>query len=250
MTANIYGRSYPLEPDRPGPGNGLKVVIALAVSAAVGIGIWTYLDARNADMWFVNGLGVPVEIMFGRETVYLEAHSHAQRTVSPGLYDLSVVTLAGETMALETVEVPGFTDVVAYNVLGAADLYAERIVYRAIAIGDEKIASQIYVGETFVTRDNVYYLFERPPSKIIVPPDSAPQPLPVPPIADRFEATTRWYFGFVQPDAWGWKSSLDVLVEQERITDAQQLAQEIDQWDPEAGARVYLNASVRRARPW
>ena len=64
-----------------------------------------------------------------------------------------------------TAELPGATDVVAYNVLGAAPLYAEGVVYREHA-GGETNPSVAYGGETIIVRDHVSYVFEPAPDSI------------------------------------------------------------------------------------
>lgn len=221
---------WPQPPHGGGGGGGLARVIlgVLILVAAIGAGGFFYLQARNAELQLVNALGIPVEITIGDQSATVDPHSWQEISVAPGSYTITVANEAGETIAEEDVEVPGFTDVVSYNVLGAADLYAEGVVYQTVVTGTGDNPYEVFIGETYVTRDDVDYVMEEAPDSVSV---SGSQ-----------STDTRWMFYFVDPADWGWQASIDVLIGLERTADATTLAQNIDQWDTNAGAQNYLSS--------
>lgn len=222
------GAQWNQPPQPRGGGGAVRVVVGLLVVAGlVAAGGFFYLKSRNAEIYYVNALNIPVDITFGGESFTVAPHSYLERSYEPGPYDITVSNSEGEVIAEESLEIPGFTDAVAYNVLGAADLYAEGVVYRTVETGLEENPYEIYIGETFVTRDGVDYVFEEAPDEISVSSSSSQE--------------TRWYFGFVDPGDWGWQASLDVLVNLGRTADAQAMATNIDQWDSTANAQAYVS---------
>lgn len=241
MAENPFGEQNQAYQQQPGPqwqgtqggpprggggGTGAKVGIALVVVAAVaGLGGWAYLGAKNPEIWFINALSVPVEISMGEETISLGAHSYEEHTFSPGAYDITV-SADGETITEESVDVPGFTDAVAYNVLGAADLIYQGVVYTTVDTGLNEDTYDFHINETFVVRDDVNYLFEAPPDEIS--------------LSSGTTRATHHYFGFVDPEAWGWAISLEVLVGLGRDAEAQTLAETIDRWQGSSDASATL----------
>lgn len=245
--------SNPLDFDAPNPyaepqgaraaapprrGLGCSVLpILLVLGVGLGGG-YAYLQARNATVWFVNGLDVAVTATVGGATVELQPRSRDSVSIAPGEYEVVVAGPDGVERERESVVVPGFTDVVAYNVAGAAPLYATSVTYRSINVGMASEQREDYAGQTFITRDGVTYLFEEPPQTVSV----------------SGSATSAVYWQFTDGPDPGWLVALNTLRNTRGLEAARALLERVQAYDPTnptvPGMRVALGMdSPNRGAP-
>jgi tetratricopeptide (TPR) repeat protein len=140
--------------------------LAAAASAAL-IALAVVRSHHTAHVQLVNGLSIPVEVSIAGSTGWVAPGAHLERTLKAGKAE--IVARDKQKRILETlsVDLPGATDLVAYNVLGAAPLYAEGVVYYANDKGKNQPNPVItYGGDSFVYRDHIQYIFEKPPESI------------------------------------------------------------------------------------
>jgi Flp pilus assembly protein TadD len=154
---------------------------ATLLTAAVGVGA-IHRGCSYQDVWLVNGLELPVEVEIDGARRPLAPGSRVEVTLREGVHHVRVLSSDGKVMDEEPFDVPATTDVVAYNVAGAAPLYLERIEYRYVSSGsnqDDQNSVEFFAGVTRIARDRVQFVFKEPPSKISV---------------KSGESTTRYYF--------------------------------------------------------
>ena len=184
--------------------------------------------------YLVNALGIPVVIEFGDDTVPLEPHSYIEGAFKNGTYEVTARDTVGTVLSTEMVEIPDGDYINAYNTLGAADVYFDKIEYvSGCSPGSTRPMCQqsdeyyvLHIGETFVSYPDIDFAFIEPPNFV----DSTSR------------RTLRRFLGFIDPGDWGWQCSLDVLVTADRGADAQTLAETIDRYDPTASAQLYLDS--------
>ncbi len=141
---------------------------AFATSAATAaLAAFTLLhSSTHSDVRFVNGLDVPVEITAGDVVEFVRPGAVAKRELSRGRRHV-VARAAGRTIEEIDVDVPGGKNCVVYNVLGAAPIYDEGVVYARDAKSappDTPPPPFVDVsGPSFVVRDGVDDAFISPP---------------------------------------------------------------------------------------
>ena len=182
---------------------GVACVIAAAVFAA----------HSHTALQLVNGLDIPVTVQIdSAPAVRVPPVSHrVVPEVKRGRHHLAARTTSNELVEELDVDVPLARDVVAYNVLGAAPLYAEGIRYYASdarANNREHNAQEVYCGQRFIVRNNVRDIFSPPPEQIRI----------------EGNQTVRWRFDV---DRAGWPKTLDVLLSDQKTNEVAVLAEKI-----------------------
>jgi len=139
-------------------GAGVAAGIVAAVFAAV-------VASGTTDLHILNGLDVPVEVSVGERTLLLEPRGMEVIEVETG--PQAFVSRRQDGLVIEELEadLPSFHDLVAYNIVGAAPLYAEGIIYSPKPL-DETNPFEFYGGDSFVTRKTAKYLFRETPETI------------------------------------------------------------------------------------
>lgn len=179
-------------------------------------------------VYLVNALGIPVQVRFGDTTVYLDPHTfELQEGIETGRHEVTTSTVFDEIISTEVVHIPDDEVVAAYNVLGAADIYTENLHYTTFQPGDHN-TWEYFIGQTFAYQSEVVFAFVEPPVDMETP-------------------GFRRYFGFVEPEQWGWQVSLEILLENGQPGEARTLAMTIDRYDARAEAEAYLETLLRSA---
>jgi Flp pilus assembly protein TadD len=207
-----------------------KAVGAVALAAvlvAAGAGL---VAQRTANVQLVNGLDVPLVIKANDAQATVPSGGRTQLRMQAGKATFEARTQQGALVERLEETVPGATDVVAYNVLGAAPLYFEGVVYSKSKTGDNPFEAA--AGKSFLVRDRVPYVFTDPPQTISV---------------DKYSSgETRWTLS-VAPGRW--KSSVTMLAKHQQAEDAAALAARVSLLDPaNHEARAYAEHFARAAK--
>lgn len=207
-----------------------------AALACVVFGMIYYAQAYT-KLHLVNGLDVPVTVQLDKTTPVAvpPGKTRALSSVSAGRHHLVTRTASGGTVEEFDADVPSSKDVVAYNVLGAAPLYAEGIIYYANgkepAKGEER-PMQHYCGERFIVRDHVQYVFQQQPQTISM--------------SKHATKVTHWRFAL---DTGGWPKTVRVLSGENKLTQAADVSAAIARLEPDNEEAVgYAMAYVHAAR--
>lgn len=143
---------------------GALAAVALAACALGDHLIWR---SHHSRIQVVNGLDVAVETTIGGAHVGVGPGGVRSLEVASGRNHVSTRTAAGEVVEELDVDAPSGTDLVAYDVLGAAPIRVTEFWY--VADGAPQPAEprfEDHLGEPFVVRDGVHFLFETPPRQI------------------------------------------------------------------------------------
>src|SRR5262249_27785237 len=112
------------------------------------------------------GLDVPVHISMGHYEQTIAPGQKVEAVMEKGPYRVHVTGADGATLDDDSVEVPGGTDFVAVNVLGAAPLYVEEVIYTQEHTKGRDPEHTLYSGQKFITRDGVRWVFTTPPEQL------------------------------------------------------------------------------------
>ncbi len=191
---------------------GALAVAGLAVAAA---GLWA--SASRQRVHFLNGLDVPIAVEVAGAKAELAPGGRAERAVATGRHHLVARAAGGRVVEELDVEVPRWTSLVAYNALGTAMLYVEKVVYSKDAPKAPLPAEEpvVYAGTSFVVRDGVSWVFQAAPTQLEVDSSKARE--------------IRWR-GDVAPG--GWRVATGYLVDTGRASEAAALAGRVAQAEP------------------
>lgn len=142
-----------------------RISLAAMMTGAILLGATIWTLTTSSDVHLVNGLPVPVVVEFGVERV--EVPPNGRRTLSKveaGPYKITARTSDGRLIEELSVEVLGGFDAVAYNVLGAAPLYIEQVIYSEHDTQDPQ--ATLLTGQSWFQRDHVEYVFKEAPTQI------------------------------------------------------------------------------------
>jgi hypothetical protein len=140
----------------------------LSLATAGWFGFDYYQTLRRPTVHVLNPLDIRTTVTIGSEKFELKPRTQESRVMEPGTYDIIVVDGSGAEISKETAkEIPAFTDVVAYNIAGLATLRDSTVTYRK----DRKLKTDPdksfpHVGETLIVKDNVEFVFMKPPMEI------------------------------------------------------------------------------------
>ncbi len=142
---------------------------ALAASlGAAALTMQLYAGATTTDLHILNALDIPVDVALGEERFHLAPHVRETIQVKIGTVHVTAATGEGKVIEEVDLDLPRWTDLVVYNILGAAPLYAEGIIYGEIQ-GRTENQVDFLGGRPFATRDNVSYVFRDAPMEINLP---------------------------------------------------------------------------------
>jgi hypothetical protein len=157
----------------------------------------------------MNGLDVPLAVEAAGGTTNVPPGEVRTARVPVGSQRLRAVAPDGSVVEDLGVEVPRWTDLVVYNPLGAAPLFAEPVVYLAEGKPEPATppATALYAGRPFVARDDVAYPFRVAP--------------PTVEMSSGQDQVIRWRADQMQG---GWRASLEALGWEGRLGEAAGLA--------------------------
>ena len=142
-----------------------------ALGAAILIALGAFWHAgRVADVHVANGFDVPLTVRLGDETLRVEPHETTTIEVPARDLRVSASTVDGLLLEELDVEVPGRSDAVVYNPLGAAPVFKREIVYssntlRAMLPGPEP-ETVPPSGTSWDVFEDIEYVFQPPPKSI------------------------------------------------------------------------------------
>jgi hypothetical protein len=140
-------------------------LMSLGVVAAVLFsGISAFQASRHNELYVINGLPLPVQVMVGKQALFLEAERRGSLTVDVGDQPIEVTTKAGRLVERGTVQVEGGIDVLAWNIAGAAPLYRDYMVYEEVQGAHASPEPDIECGHRQVVFEEVDYAFSEPPA--------------------------------------------------------------------------------------
>jgi hypothetical protein len=139
-------------------------VFTLAVITGI-FALFFLLDA-SSTVWIINALDVPVDVLVDGSKTPVEAGARVNVRLRAGTRDVCVQARSGEILEEGPFDVPGGYDVVVYNVLGAAPLYAAEVSYGS-SYGTPP-EPEFFGGQRAVSRDHINFVFEEPPTSISV----------------------------------------------------------------------------------
>lgn len=147
------------------------ILLGVMASLAVG-GIWTVSRSRSVqDVFFVNGLDVPVDVEVDGSRFSVNQGGQTVRSLREGIHEVRVLGEDGSVIEEGPVDIPGRRDAVAYNVLGAAPLYKADIVYSSAGSNDndnDNSEPSFLGGDRVTSVEHVDYLFVEPARSISV----------------------------------------------------------------------------------
>ncbi|MFS8071561.1 MAG: tetratricopeptide repeat protein, partial [Byssovorax sp.] len=142
------------------------VLLVFTLAAITGIFALFFLLNASSTVWLVNALDVPVDVLVDGSKTPVEAGAKVDVRLRAGTRDVRVQSLSGELLEEGPFDVPGGVDVVVYNVLGAAPLYAAEVNYGS-SYGTPP-EPEFLGGQRAISRDHINYVFKEPPSSISV----------------------------------------------------------------------------------
>ncbi len=194
---------------------------AATVATAAAIAFAALQSGRTADVWLVNGLDVPVVVEAGGARANLPSGRREVHKMPVGKQRFKATAAGGRVIEELDADVPRWTDLVAYNVVGAAPLYAEGVIYHAKGSSppkEEEAQVQFFAGRSFVTRDRVPYLFKTAPNDIEMGSGS--------------KREVRWRADLLDG---GWRSSTGYLAFKKRYAEASAVAAAVARAEPAEG---------------
>ena len=184
----------------------------------VGFLIWK--RTSHSDVHLVNGLDFPVQVTAGVHTVSVPSQSRAVRELPAGPLRIEARLKNGSVVEMRDVRVPGGSDVVVYNVLGAAPLYTERISYLAEGArapsGAEDAQVQMLSGPSWVVRSGIDFAFRDAAAQVTMGGNK------------KVVYRTRLAVG----DG-GWRTTVPTLIQAGRLAQASRIAGEMARLAPE-----------------
>jgi tetratricopeptide (TPR) repeat protein len=214
-----------------------RLIILLGVILVLGIalyGVWKHVSTRVTDVYFVNGLDVPIVVTLGDRAVKVKPQeARRELNVPRGQYTVVATTESGAAADQFTVVIPRRRDLVVINPLGAAPMYAEELVYYADGRVPPDAAHDTpmivhYYGARFVARDNVAFPFRAPTAHIAMSRSAAKRKV--------------WAFGL---EAGGWRATVNQLIARNRIFEAGEIASNVSMVTPDADEAIVIAMGVR-----
>lgn len=192
----------------------------MALAACVIAGL-VYHAQTFTKVQLVNVLDVPVQVALDQASPVTVGPGKigALHEVHRGRHHLTTRTVAGQVIEELDVDVPASQDVVVYNVLGAAPLFARGLIYYPKdkvppAADNEKQEFQHYCGQRFIVRDHVRWVFRENEQTIDL----------------KSNREVHWRFAL---DTGGWRKTVRVLEGERNVAAATALATKIARLEPD-----------------
>ena len=179
-----------------------------------------YQSQNYATLHVVNALDVPVQVQLDRAAPLKVGPGGVAEmsSVHRGRHHVATRTLAGQPVEELDVTMPVGQDVVAYNVLGAAPLFARGLIYYADGKAPATAANEqqeliVYCGERFIVRDHVRWVFRENDKRLDM----------------KSDREVLWRFAL---DTGGWNKTVRYLASQDRLPAAAELAASVARLEP------------------
>jgi hypothetical protein len=145
------------------------VVIGVSVGV-VTTAYSTWEKARHNDVVVVNGLSNPVMAVIDDRPMEIPALDRRTRHLETGSHRITIANTDGSVLEEGAIDLGGGQDVVAWNVLGAAPLFEQKIAYSLKPMPSaEPPDPQVFCGESQVIRNSVDFTFREPPDSVDLP---------------------------------------------------------------------------------
>ena len=174
-----------------------RAELALVLAVLAGIAATSWRAHRYAEVHLVNGLDEAVTLELDEQRISLPPDSRTTRQLVAGNHQVRVTDSQGALLEEQTIGVLSGQDLVAYNVLGAAPLIVDEVVYSGplVQVAPEADSGLEHcIGQRFIQRRQVHYVFEEPPEEISLSSETAVE---------------RRKHAFLLPG--GWQTSLNLL---------------------------------------
>jgi len=209
-----------------------RLAVPAGLAAAVLVGaflIWQ--RSTHDDVRFLNGLDFALSVQMGEKTIRLQPQASVTHEFSSGPYHVITRREDGSLVEELDVTVPGGTDVVVYNVLGAAPLYYERIPYLQDGVspnrGDAYSRFLCLAGRSWFVRDDIDYVFEPNPERVEM--------------ESREKITSRTRIDLAEG---GWIQSVQLLVDAGEMKTAAELSRTVALLQPRSETAVETALTV------
>jgi hypothetical protein len=147
--------------------NRLVVVGILAMVLAGAL--QAFHSSRYHDVHVVNGLPWTVQVAVGDVRYGVPAGQRRTESVHTGRHSVRVTSASGAPVESGELEVEAGTDVIVWNVLGAAPVYERSVVYETAKGGVRAPEPLFFCGAQSIRRAGVDYAFSEPPQSISMP---------------------------------------------------------------------------------
>jgi hypothetical protein len=140
------------------------VLLAVAAGAAR-----AFHASRHHEVHVVNGLPGPVHVTIGSVAYDVPANQRRTASVPTGTHPVKVTTPAGRPIESGELRVVAGTELLAWNVLGAAPIYERTILYGSGNMSPQEAASarpRYHCGELAVHMTSVDFAFRDPPRSV------------------------------------------------------------------------------------
>jgi hypothetical protein len=141
--------------------------IATGILAMVAFGAASAFEGYgHATVHVVNGLDMPVSAALGAGSrVSVPAGGEVPVRTRVGKQTI-VISDGNRILESVPIEVPRGRDAVVWNVLGAAPLFVEQVVYSSGAADSHETEPDVLCGQSLVVRSGIDYAFVEPPKSI------------------------------------------------------------------------------------
>jgi hypothetical protein len=144
-----------------------RLVVA-GVLGALGYGAFEAAYAsRHHDVYVLNALPQAIHATIGGVPYVVPPNGRVAHSLPTGRHDVRVTDSAGHTLETGAIDVSPRGDLQAWNVLGAASVYATAVWYGTGTPPSSK--PHLYCGEGAILESHVDYLFTEPPHQIHMP---------------------------------------------------------------------------------
>lgn len=147
------------------------VALAIVSSVLVGVGS-TWRASRYHDVTVVNGLDQPVSFHVGPHVTNVEAGGRVTLTVGVGKQPVDVRRGDGKSIETGTLDLSSGPDLVVWNVVGAAMVFKDVVVYGGGA--GQAPESEVACGRSALRLGEVHHAFTEPPKSISMKKGSGP----------------------------------------------------------------------------
>jgi hypothetical protein len=138
------------------------IAVAIVVAAVTG-----FDKSRHNDLVVINGLEMDVTAVIDGNPLEIPPLDRQTRRLKTGFHQIAVKTQEGKVLEEGTLEIRSGDDVVAWNVIGAAPLYEERIPYSmAPSESSDQPDPTVFCGQSSIVRPAVNFVFRDPPDSI------------------------------------------------------------------------------------
>jgi hypothetical protein len=142
-------------------------LVVSAVFLAVLAGVFQAAYAsRHHDVHVVNGLPWPVHVTIGDVAYDVPPGDRRAASVRPGAQPVRVSSASGQPIESGDLQVDAGTDLLVWNVLGAAPVFERTVIYQTEGGNEPNPEPKIYCGERTIRRSDVDYAFKDPPQTI------------------------------------------------------------------------------------